>query len=168
MEVRGWRGEYAEARDLFLAGRPALFPHGTYAMCTTWGAEAAEPHPDAIVARPGPLLDEVKAELENACRDAESGHVQVLEEVRAAWRDEAAEVVAVDELDFEDPSSSSSGPAESRSGTARVEPQEETPRPVAEVRHRFDRDRDAPATHPRRLVIERDRRNNKGRSDPPS
>ncbi len=127
MEVRGWRGEYAEARDAFLAGRPGLFPHGTYAMCETWGAEAAEPHRDAIVARPGPLLDEVKAELEDGCRDADNGRVKVLEEVRAAWREEAADIVAVDELDFEDPSRSSSGPPAGASRNGRVEVQEESP-----------------------------------------
>ena len=175
-EVRGWRGEYAEARDAFLAGQSAIFPHGTYAMCATWGADAAEPHPDASVARPGPLLDEVKAELEDGCGDAESGRMRVLEEVRAAWRDEAADVVAVDGLDFDDRArgavgSTSSGHPANRSAGGPAEAPEE--RRAADVRHRFDRDRDETGMHPRRLIIVRDRREagrreKRGRSDPPS
>ena len=122
--------------------------------------EVAEPLPDAIVAQPGPLLNDVRGQAEGA-------RAQVAEEVRAAWKEEAGEVASADDLDFASGRTPSvSAPASSESTS------EPTARPEAEVRHRFHRDRDDDERHPRRLIIERDQRRGrppkKAGSDPPS
>jgi hypothetical protein len=169
-EVRTFRGDHEGARQQRLAGQPAVFPHGTYGMRVFHGVEVASPRPDAIVAQPGPLLHEVVQGARSGAR------VQVLDEVRAAWADEASEVVAMDELDFAsaaapqmraEPSAGSDAPEEhgATEGRARRE---------AEVHYRRHRDSDDGADHARRLIIERDRRRGRptkkkpGGSDPPS
>ena len=53
--------------------------------------EVAEPLSDAIVAQPGPLLNDVRGQAEGA-------RAQVAEEVRAAWKEEAGEVASADDL----------------------------------------------------------------------
>jgi hypothetical protein len=179
-EVRAFRADHEESRLERLAGRPAVFPHGTYGMRVFHGVEVEEPRPDAIVARPGPLLHEVLRDLEAGARDA-GAHVQVLDEVRAAWAEEADEVVATDELDFgcAAPANSAAsaeidGPSQQDGLSPHDDATKKRARREAEVRHRLDRESDAGGDHPRRLIIERDRRRGRpskkkpGGSDPPS
>jgi hypothetical protein len=173
-EVRAFRVDHEESRLERLAGRPAVFPHGTYAMRVVHGVEVAEPRPDAIVAQPGPLLSEVLEALRG--EESSDARVQVLDEVRAAWVEEASEVVAADELDF---AGAAPATTEAQSATdfagaapATTEAQSATEpraRREPEVRHRFHRERDEGREHARRLIIERDRRSSKkpGGSDPP-
>jgi hypothetical protein len=159
-EVRGFRVDHEESRLERLAGRPAvLFPHGTYAMRVFHGVEVAEPRLDAIVAQPGPLLNDVLEALRGEERS--DARVQVLDEVRAAWVEEASEVVAADELDFAGAAPATTEEQSATEPRARREP---------EVRHRFHSDRDEGREHARRLIIERDRRSSKkpGGSDPPA
>lgn len=168
LEVREWRAEHEAARLERLAGRPAVFPHGTYGMRVFHGAQVAPARDGAIVAQPGPLLAQI-----GLASDGE--RARLVEEVRAAWREEADEVATVDELDFA--SAERAQPAPSAAATAQPElsaaAMAQPARPEPEVRHRFDREADTAATHARRIVIERDRRRGRphrkpGRSDPPS
>ena len=117
----------------------------------------ADPLADALVAQPGLLLEDVRGD------DADGVRERVLDEVRAAWRGEADEVTATDELDF------AGGPSPRKAPS----PEPESPegiRSEREVRHRFDCD--FAERHPRRLIIHRDRRRGRprkqGGSDPPS
>src|SRR5690606_3718366 len=141
VETSSWRDEHEACRRERLAGRSAVFPHGTYGMRVFHGAEVAAPKADAIVAQPGPLLHEVMAEFEqcqaDGARDAE--RAQVLEQVRAAWSAEASEITAADELDF----ASAVAPRTTEvNSTSLSEPADEEPRPEPEVRHRFHREHD--------------------------
>jgi hypothetical protein len=185
-ETSEWRKQHEGCRLTRLAGRPAVFPHGTYGMRVFHGVDVAEPLPDAIVAKPGPLLHEVIEEIEEAREGGAplpDDRVAVLDEVRAAWRDEASEVVGADELDFAKaaaPAASAPAQAEQRtsadghdSTTASSDPKAERERPEPEARHRFHCDQDHGGTRPRRLIVHRDRRRGRprkkrGRSDPPS
>ncbi len=163
-EVRAWRREHEACRRERIAGRHAIFPYGTYGARVFLGAEVAAPLPDAIVAQPGPLLRE--------CAGIPQGvRTEVLDEARAAWRSEAGQVVAFEELDFAGAATASSA---SVSVSRSSEPQSAEPhddRSEPEVRHRFHRDRDERVAHPRRLIIQRDRRRGRPRnpdgSDPP-
>jgi hypothetical protein len=175
-EVRAFRADHEEARLEKLAGRSVVFPHGTYAMRVFHGVPDADPHPSAIVAQPGPLLHEVLDGLgSGASRAADlDSRVQVLEETRAAWADEAGEVIVTDELDFV----GSAPPPNRTSDATETEATDDggaTNGRVREpeVRHRFDHDSDAGAEHPRRLINHRDRRRGRpskkpGGADPPS
>jgi hypothetical protein len=176
VETSEWRKEYEGCRLERLAGRPAVFPHGTYGMRVFHGVEVAEPRADALVAQPGPLLHEVMVELERG-RDGErveGDRAQVLEAVRAAWRAEASEIAAADELDFAN--AVSRRPADVSSSVPEATSADEPPpRPEPETRHRFHREQDDGRPHARRVVIHRDRRRGRpkkkkgpGRSDPPS
>ena len=159
-----------------LAGRPAVFPHGTYGMRVFHGVKVAGPNASALVAQPGPLLHEVLDELRGGARGRVNtdARVRVLDEVRAAWVEEAGEVIAADELDF---AGAAAPPPRTSAGTT----PEATDDPVTkdrarrepDVRHRFDRDGEDGTELPRRVIIHRDRR--RGRppkkprgSDPPS
>jgi putative transposase len=63
-EVRGFRIAHEHARRSRLAGNNAAeFPYGTYAMRRFHGVPVAEPHSEAIVARPGPTLNDVLAAI---------------------------------------------------------------------------------------------------------
>jgi hypothetical protein len=155
-EVRAWRREHEYCRQLRLAGEHAVFPHGTYAMRVFHRVPVADPLPDAIVAQPGPLLDEVLEEQRQRKSEASNANepgvrAQLLDEVRAVWRDEAAQVAELDTLDFVD------------GRYAEVSEQAEPPsdrlaRPEPRVRHRFDRELERRAPHPRRIITKRDRR----------
>jgi hypothetical protein len=166
-EVHDFRGRHEHSRCERLAGNhDVVFPHGTYAMRVFHNAPVEDPDPHAIVAQPGPLLREVFAERP----DSDPTHrIEVLDEVRAAWRDEAAHVLALDSLDF-DPASappSRRRASKSRTDSPASEPKQESdsaqePRPTARpeprVRHRFDRVPEGDAPHPRRIITKRDRR----------
>jgi hypothetical protein len=196
-EVTGWRYEHEETRQarLAIARGEALpegacepvFPYGTYGARVFHGAPVAEqPMPGAIVAAPGPLLEEVMAEI--AARRGQPSDVgarrRVLDEVRAAWAEEASEVAEHESLDFDETTrprpradATSEGDANTEAdadnSSSQPDADAKTERPEPEVRHRFDPDEDhAGRPHPRRLITKRDRRRRKlrkrGRSDPPA
>ena len=90
-ELNGFHQSYEDSRQDYLAGRQAVFPYGTYGMRVFHRVEVAEPLSDAIVAQPGPLLNDVRGQAEGA-------RAQLAEEVRAAWKEEAGEVASADDL----------------------------------------------------------------------
>jgi hypothetical protein len=161
-EVHGFRVDHEIARVERLAGRMAVFPYGTYAMRVFHNASVAEPLAEAIVAKPGPLLDEVLEELGAAKNGTERAAARglILEQVRGAWRDEAAAVVEHDTLDFDGPKPTL--PSTSEKDGIAVDPDV---RPEPRTRHRFDRELDRGARHPRRIITIRDRR--RGRPSKP-
>ncbi len=90
-ELNGFHRSYEDSRQDYLAGRQAVFPYGTYGMRVFHRVEVAEPLSDAIVAQPGPLLNDVRGQAEGA-------RAQLAEEVRGAWKEEAGEVASADDL----------------------------------------------------------------------
>jgi hypothetical protein len=190
-EVTGWRYEHEETRQtrLAIARGEALaegacepvFPYGTYGARVFHAAPvAAQPMEGAIVAAPGPLLEEVMAEI--AARRGQPVDIEarrrVLDEVRAAWAEEAAEVTEHEGLDFDETTRPrprrEDATNEGEAKTERSAKNEGPERPEPKVRHRFDPDEDrAGRPHPRRLITKRDRRRRRklrkrGRSDPPA
>src|SRR5690606_29083957 len=77
-ETSAWREEHEACRLERLEGRRPTFPNGTCGMRVLHGVEVAEPKADAIVARPGPLLHEVMAEIEQRRAEAERAHRALL------------------------------------------------------------------------------------------
>jgi hypothetical protein len=65
LDTSRFRGDYHDTRVARRDGDlERRRPYGTYAMRVHYGAPVEEaPLPDAVVAAPGPLLDEVRAEL---------------------------------------------------------------------------------------------------------
>ncbi|MCB9593514.1 MAG: hypothetical protein H6719_12340 [Sandaracinaceae bacterium] len=169
-EVRAFRASHHATRIARRSGDlAAAYPFGTYAAREYRGEPVEEEAPpQAIVARPGPTLDEVRAELEGARRGAVPH--DLLDEVRAALREEAAAIVEECDADAEraDTASADTASADAeRAETTSAEPEED--RPPSVTRHRFDArpQRCAPA----RVVTLRDRRRGPSRrprgSDPP-
>jgi hypothetical protein len=152
-ETRRFRREHEEARQLRRAGNYAHeFPFGTYQMRVLHNAAVtAEPSPGAIVTQPGPLLCDVKAQLqaERAAQEHATIHancVRLVEEVRQAVTDEAADICADDPYH----------PADAKPGTS-TEVDDQAERPIV-VRHRFDKAKANEDREARRLVILRDQR----------
>ncbi|MBZ0117212.1 MAG: hypothetical protein K8H88_09470 [Sandaracinaceae bacterium] len=166
-ETTQFRQEYREARLKWVAGEDVELPYGTYLLRVQYGARVAEPDPDAVVGAPGPTLDEVREQL--AARRGESmAREALLEPVREAFREEAQDVVEVEQLDLEGASTSSSvGVPGSVSADV-----EKSPRRTGRVRHRFSRDATdldrAGSQGAARLTVLRDRRRGRPKStDPP-
>jgi hypothetical protein len=176
------RGHEVSRLGRLAADHDVEFPYGTYAMRVFHNVKVAEPLPGAIVAAPGPLLREVLAERSAA---DPARRIEVLDQVRTAWQKEAADVLALDALDFDhapgpatsgksksvpaSPPSSpragadhmpeSSSPSAGGSAASTSDAAHQTgPRPEPRVRHRFDRVLDRGQEHPRRIITERDRR----------
>ena len=107
-EVTRFRREHREVRLARCDGEAAVYPFGTFAARVYQGAPVApEPHPDAVLVKPGRTLEEVQAELaERRARHAGDPEAQraerreIFEEVKAAWADEAASIVELDDLDM--------------------------------------------------------------------
>jgi putative transposase len=163
-EVRGFRIAHEQARRARLAGNSAAeFPYGTYAMRRFHRVPVAEPHPEAIVARPGPSLNDVLVTIaeQSARNEAQPPREPTLEQIRAAWTAEAADLAARGELDFvaETPASSPSP----TTNTEGEEPSEKRTRREPRRRHRFDPDLDEARPQPCRLIIHRDRRRGRPR-----
>lgn len=174
LDTRRFRGEYRDARVARRDGdleRP--FPYGTYAMRVHHGAPVEDaPHHDAVVTRPGPLLDDVKAELATLAReDRGRGVVAIVDDVRDAFTDEAADIIAHDDLELCTIARTAvMGGASAESDDASSSPQEREP---LVVRHRFDaRPKRRPSAA--RVVVLRDRRRGRPQasgqhgSDPPA
>ena len=185
-EVTSFRRGHHETRTARRDGDlEQSYPHGTYAARVYHGAPVDDVSHDALVAQPGPLLEDVKAELAREQRDRDAVRERtrdIVDEVREAWRDEAAEVVADAELNRVEvvhvaaarrrgPKESGGGDGAAGGDVGDVGEDEAADRGPAVVRHRFDRRRRETA---RRMVILRDRRRGRPRrgdashgSDPP-
>ena len=133
LDTKRFRGEHHEARLERLAGEPAVFPYGTYLTRVQHGVEVAEPHGDALVALPGMTLDEVKAELANG-EGARARELELeLEPIRDAFRDEAGDIVEVEDVELVPTSPPVPTSSASSSASAETEPAWPGPR----ARHRF-------------------------------
>jgi hypothetical protein len=154
LDVRRFRRESRAAFHARQAGDTEhRFPFGSYAARVHQGAPIEpEPHYDAIVTRPGPLLDEVKRELEQMT-GAPRRHGELVEEVRAAFADEAAEIV---ELEAVAPPATRA-PLRRERGVASAEDGSPSERVPVQVRHRFD-PRPEQRPNAARIVTLRDRR----------
>jgi hypothetical protein len=162
-EVHGFRRRHAEVRIARRDGdSAAVYPFGTYEAPLVQGAPVeGEPASDAIVCRPGPLLCDVRAELERArtARSLVQERTQALcTEVEAAFREEAAAIVAHTAIELDPP----------RHGRGAVHAADEAAtsdgeRPTVVVQHRFDEPIAAGAAD--RLVTLRDRRRGRPRKD---
>lgn len=170
LDTKRFRKEHHEARLVRLAGEPAVFPYGTYLIRVQHGAEVAEPHEDALVTAPGMTLDEVKEELANA-QGARARGLE-LDPIRDAFRDEAGDIVEVEDVELvrASPSVTSSSAAKPSSENAEAE----QARPGPQARHRLspgtsDAER-AGEGGASRVIVLRDRRRGRPKksSDPPA
>jgi hypothetical protein len=163
-ETTGFRGGHRETRIARRDGDlTRSYPHGTYAARVYQGAPVdPEPPPGAVLARPGPTLEDVQEELRDASPDEREARAEarrrLTDEVRAAWDDEVEAVVAHDELELCRKVAVAAG---------------ETVAGTVEVRHRLDR-RPTERSSAARIVTLRDRRRGRPRrhggaegSDPP-
>ena len=173
-EVTQFRAEYREARRLWIAGEDVELPYGTYLLRAQYGARVAEPHPEAVLGAPGPTLEDVKEQLA-AMRGESPDRQPVLDPVREAFRDEATDIVEVEELDIE-----LGGAPEAAGSSAKTAPQDQmsdsqatSERPAKRVRHRFATP-SGEAEHAgeqgaSRVTVLRDRRRGRPKStDPPA
>ena len=161
LETQGFRREHREARRRYLEGdHEVAFPHGTYGARRLYGAKVAEPEPQAYLCRPGPLLQEVREALAGRRGDRQRRHGLVAE-LKAAWSEEAPEMLGEEALDFSRRREASEG-----------EPDEEGERPEPVEVHLSDRRPSVTGRRPRRQVTRRDRRrgrpSGRGSSDPPA
>ena len=128
----------------------AAYPYGTYAA-RAYRGEPVEPSPPfgALVAAPGPTLEDVKAELACANEPTSAPHALV-DEIRAALRDEAGEIVEACDVELHDARAARPPTTSITASTS------EPTRPNVFTRHRFDpRNRDRA---PVRIITLRDRR----------
>jgi putative transposase len=173
-ETTAFRRSHHAARQGWAAGdRDVTFPFGTYEMRVQHGANVAEPPEPGggLVCRPGPLLCDVRAELDAeherrrtlSLESDREARFALVDETCEAFRLEAAELCehASEGMDFHTP------PAHVAAATASVADNENDaspPRAPAVVRHRFARARPGQDRGARRVVTLRDRR--RGRPSP--
>jgi hypothetical protein len=163
VEVRDFRGAHRQTRLARKDGDlEARYPFGTYAAEVYYGAPVDDMDLSAIVAAPGPLLADVKAELAETRVRAEDVRAEtqgIARAVREAFDDEAADIVEDAELEL---ATTVRVPVRRAAGDDAVDVDAREP---AVVRHRFDKKRREAA---RRIITLRDRR--RGRPpghDPP-
>lgn len=144
-EVSGFRKGHDSTRVARRDGdRGAVYPYGTYAAVVYRGAPVeAEPLEGAIVTAPGPMLEDVKAELARCPVAREKG--AVVDEVRSAFAEEAGSIVEEEWLEMVEPS------ADSGEGDAVVVDRMDKP--------------DAARVAAKRIVTQRDRRPGLPRED---
>jgi hypothetical protein len=173
VEVSGFRTSNRAAFEARRAGHvQAIFPYGTYAMDVYHGAPTdLEPPPGALVSAPGPTLEEVRLELDTSS-PPRGRPPPLTEEVKAAFREEARELIEHETLEMvvavRSPATSRVRARDKHGGSA-AEP---TGEPIV-VRHHFDPPGPRPPDTPR-VVTLRDRRRGrpptgggKHGSDPP-
>jgi hypothetical protein len=163
-ETRAFRHSYRQALHAHRAGdRCALFPYGTYQLRLERAVPVAEPPLEGLITRPGPLLCDVRAELEaDSARKAAThepgtpSFAELVDETRAVFHEEASVICehAGEGMDFDERHVRAATVATSAAtrGTAPSE------REVVTVRHRFARAREDEHDSSRRIVTLRDRR----------
>ena len=144
----------AEHRAVQLARRNGnlarVYPYGTYAARLHRGAPVQpEPDEDAILAKPGPTLEEVKVELARSRGNAPAGAERdtMLDAVRDALSDEASALVRRDDIEL--------------CRKVPIDPPQAEPGDI-EVRHRFD-PKSRKKSAAKRIVTLRDRRRGRPR-----
>jgi hypothetical protein len=192
-EVRAFRERYRETFEARRGGDlEPVYPFGTYQMRAIHRAPT-EPLPplDAIVARPGPLLSDIYAELERqqvSREEALASSAALTDSVREAFANEAAEIEQATAFSFLDEvpvrysaaqfeGKSAEGKSAEGKSDAEVGPSEqaatETRAASVVVRHRFDRRTPVHKDAARRVVVLRDvrrgrpRRTDRHGNDPP-
>jgi hypothetical protein len=183
-EVRAWLGGYGGSlaqhgaqvfrRQQRGAGEPwdeedVVFPHGTYEMRVRHHVPIAPPDADALVSAPGPLLDEVKDELEQdeALRGGVTAERQALKgHVRATCDAEVSDFAQHEQMPFHGAGKRPPVAPETSETTSSVGPD----RPEAQVRPRLDQG-STKGKAPKRVITLRDQRTGRPRkpigSDPP-
>lgn len=143
-EVRWFREQHRACNEARLRGDDPLYPAGTYKMRVEHGVRIAEPEPDALLTAPGRTLDEVQQLLDEGANpipaalrlghdpdafgpsaqtnepDDTPAHRILAHNVRAAFEDEATDLVAADRLAFQKPAQA---PARPNDATEDVEVQ---------------------------------------------
>jgi hypothetical protein len=171
-EVKQFRTENGETRLARKAGDlSAVYPFGTFEQVEFHGApEQPKCKDTAFVTKPGPLLADVMNKLaqERSQHERQAARAQAIansDDAHLAFEEEAATLVAEDEMHFD--SKMSSGDKTPTATAAQ--------RTQAVVQHRFARTNNDPSTAPRRIVTLRDARrgrprrpSNKHGADPPA
>ena len=168
-ETKQFRIDNREARLARKAGDvSAVFPFGTYGEVMHHNAPVhTQPRDTAFVAKPGPLLADVMRECEqlrssHERQAAREGSIAMSDDAHLALVEEAAALVADDEMTFDTLGRGSEGDK----ATATV-----GERARAVVQHRFGRIKNNPDTAPSRVITLRDARrgrpSNKHGADPP-
>ena len=175
VEVRGFRRTHRAARIARRDGNSTVcYPFGTYAARVHHGAPVEpSPSPNARVSLPGPLLADVQAELIASRRERGPAPHELLDDVRSALVEEAAEILEHANIDMLCRKRSSS----TRANPLASLPELSTPLDDGQdlspplLRHRFDRRIDGGPASASRIVTLRDRRrgrtSRKRGSDPP-
>jgi hypothetical protein len=167
-EVTRFRAEHREARIARREGDlDAAYPYGTYAARVYEGAPVEPvPRSDAVLAKPGRTLEEVKEQLaERDSVDPEERRAarrRLVDEVKAAWSEEAPAVVAHDDLEL-CRKVAVSGAGED---AAKADAPDAAPGGV-EVRHRLDRRPEGRSSAARIVTLRDGRRGRPRRSDEP-
>lgn len=148
-EVKQFRIENRQTRLARKAGdHNAVFPFGTFEQVEFHGApEQPQCKDTAFVTKPGPLLADVKNELaqERTQHERQAARAQAIaisNDAHLAFEEEAATLVAEDEMHFDSVVSSGDKPP----------PVTTAERQQAVVQHRFKRANNDPSTAPRRVV----------------
>jgi hypothetical protein len=143
----------------------------------------ALPPLEAIVARPGPLLADVYAELEREPlprEEALASNAALTDSVREAFAEEAAEIEQhnafslLDEVPVRYSPGQGEGHGDAQGGVTSAQDATDSPAASVVVRHRFDRRTGADKDAARRVVVLRDarrgspRRTDRHGNDPPA
>ena len=167
-ETTRFRGDHRDARVARRAGDlERAYPYGTYAARVFQGAPVQpEPPPDAILAKPGATLEQVREQLaadrDTAERDPARRAERVdarrllVDEVKGAFEDEAQSIVEHDDIDLR--RRSTAVPAAVPGADLGADSSAEASSPAGvEVRHRFSA-RSKARSKAARIVTLRDRR----------
>jgi hypothetical protein len=183
-EVRAFRERYRETFEARRGGDlDPTYPFGTYQMRAIHRAPTDSLPPlDAIVARPGPLLADISAELDRHPLPREEAFAisaALTDSVHEAFVEEAAEIEEHNAFSLLDevPVRYAPGQAESQGAQAEAgvtQGATGTPAASVVVRHRFDRRTPVDKHSARRVVVLRDARRGRPRrtdrhgNDPPA
>ena len=168
-ETKQFRIDNREARVARKAGDvSAVFPFGTYGVVMHHNAPVhAQPKDTAFVTKPGPLLADVMRECEeerssHERQAAREGSIALSDDAHLALVEEAATLVADDEMTFD---------TLVRGDSSAKAPATAGERARAVVQHRFGRIKNEPDTAPGRVITLRDARRGrtprKHGADPP-
>lgn len=156
-EVRGFRREHGDRSQAFRSGdHDVVFPFGTYGMVVMNGARMEpECQLGALVTRPGPTFEEVRARLQHVeGHDAASDEaMETIQATRVAIDEGAAKFCEEECVDFASKSTNSASSSPERNAQSPT------------VRHRFDRQ--IPVGQATRVVTLRDKRRGRPRKRKP-
>jgi len=172
-EVTSFRNGHRGSRDIYRTGdRDVVFPYGTDLMRRHHGVNVAEPDPHAIVCGPGPLLEDVLADCDarRQRRDDREvpAHAAIVDEVQAAWVDEADDVVADANVEYLARNHGGAGAAPNSGPQTPSDGTQPAPTPTGvRVQHRLDARADTERDPATRVVTLRDNRRRPKANAPP-